>query len=222
MSGSWCMWCMAHPNDWKLHPLPEVEHWTIQKIKDRKEQLDAGLIREPSSIRDVVNYPIWDLIEPSHMVFPQLHVEIGLVNNVLDSFYLLIDDQVEAPTEEEKCSRNTYIIANVALMKAMEQLDQWKYLDGYNLQSYRDQAAQLRRSLRTTPGAMNQLELNEARNELVELDQEIERLVRDRKNMEGDVKIRRAALQAAKKIISPLEQRRTKLICQYFHALRTS
>ena len=64
MSGSWCMWCMSHPNDWKLHPVPDVEYWTVQKIKERKEQLDAGLLREPSSIRGIVNDPIWDFIEP--------------------------------------------------------------------------------------------------------------------------------------------------------------
>jgi hypothetical protein len=34
------------------------------------------------------------------MVFPQLYVEIGFVNNVLVSFYLFIDDQVEVPTDE--------------------------------------------------------------------------------------------------------------------------
>ena len=104
MSGSWCMWCMLHPNDWKLHPLPEANPWTIQKIKEKKEQIDAGVLSEPSSICGVINDPIWDFIEPSHMVFPQLHKEIGLVNNVLDSFYIFIDDQVEAPTQEEKCS----------------------------------------------------------------------------------------------------------------------
>jgi len=189
---------MSHPNDWKLHPLPQTEHWTMQKIKERKEQVDNGLLKEPSAIRGVVNDPIWDFIEPSHMVFPQLHIEIGLVNNVLDSFYLFIDDQVEAPTDEEKCSRNSYIIADVALTKAIKQLDEWKEVDGHNLQGYRDEAAQLRNSLKRS-GAMNELERNAARNELVQLDQEIDRLVRERKTLEVNVKTRRTALQVAKK-----------------------
>jgi outer membrane murein-binding lipoprotein Lpp len=220
MSGSWCMWCMAHPNDWKLHPLPDTEHWTMQKIKERKEQLDAGLLKEPSSIRGVVNYPIWDFIEPSHMVFPQLHVEIGLVNNVLDSFYLFIDDQVEAPTEEEKYSRNTYIIADVALVKAVEQLDEWKNLEGHNLQGYRDQAAELRRSLKR-PGAMNQIEIDAARTELEELDQEIQRLVQERKAMESDIKTRRAALQEAKKKLQSVRAKKKKIDLPIFLKLRT-
>jgi hypothetical protein len=87
------------------------------------------------SIRGVVNNPIWDFIEPSRMVFPQLHVKIGLVNNALDGFYLFIDDQVEAPTDEEKCSRNSCIVADVSLPKVVERLDEWKVVDGYILQA---------------------------------------------------------------------------------------
>jgi hypothetical protein len=30
----------------------------MEKIKERKEQLDAGLLKEPSAIRGVVNNPI--------------------------------------------------------------------------------------------------------------------------------------------------------------------
>jgi hypothetical protein len=136
MSGSWCMWCMSHPNDWKLHPVPEVEYWTIQKIKEHKERVNAGLAREPSSICGVVNYLLWVFIEPLHMVFLQLHVEIGLVDNVLDSFYLFIDQQVEAPTDKENCSRNSYIIADVSLKKGVERLDEWKAVDANNLQGH--------------------------------------------------------------------------------------
>jgi hypothetical protein len=51
-------------------------------------QVNNGLLKEPSAICGVVNDPIWEFIEPLHMVFPQLNVEIGLVNNILDSFYL--------------------------------------------------------------------------------------------------------------------------------------
>ena len=173
MSGSWCMWCMSHPNDWKLHPAPQVEHWTMEKIKERKEQLDAGLLKEPSAIRGVVNNPIWDFIQPSNMVFPQLHIEIGLVNNVLDSFYLFVDDQVEAPTEEEKCSRNSYIVADVALTRATEKLNEWKEVDANNLDGYRDEVSRLKSEM----GAMNEIERAEARNEIAEIQQEIQSLV---------------------------------------------
>ncbi len=59
-------------------------------------------------------------------MFPELHAEIGLVNNVLDKFYSFIDDQVEAITPEEATAWNTYIIANVTFMKATERLSGWK------------------------------------------------------------------------------------------------
>ncbi len=40
-------------------------------------------------------------------------------NNVLDNFYLFIDNHVKAQTDEEKCSRSNYIVANVALTKSV-------------------------------------------------------------------------------------------------------
>jgi hypothetical protein len=67
--------------------------------------------------------PVWDFIEPAFMGFPQLYVEIGLVNNVLNNFYSFIDDHVEAPPDEEKYSRDSYIMANVVLTKSVEKLN---------------------------------------------------------------------------------------------------
>jgi hypothetical protein len=55
-------------------------------------------------------------------MLPQLHIEIGLVNNVLDKFYSFIDDQVEAVPPEEALTRNSDIIANVALCNATQAL----------------------------------------------------------------------------------------------------
>ncbi len=127
------------------------------------------------------------------MVFPQLHIEIGLVNNVLDSFYLFVDDQVEAPTEEEKCSRNSYIVADVALTRATEKLNEWKEVDANNLDGYRDEVSRLKSEM----GAMNEIERAEARNEIAEIQQEIQSLVQ-KNNLENNVRTRRAALQVAR------------------------
>jgi chromosome segregation ATPase len=93
-------------------------------------------------------------------------------------------------------------------------------VDGHNLQGHRDEAAQLRNSLKRS-GAMNELEQNTARNELVQLDPEIDRLVRERKTLEVNVKTKRTALQVAKKIISLLEQKRRRSTFQYFPMLKT-
>jgi hypothetical protein len=115
MSGSWCMWCMSHPNNWKLHPVPEAD-----RAKDKRKE---GTDRCRSLKGAIINS--W-CQQSSHTVFSQLHVGIGLVNNVPHSFYLFIADQVEMPTEEEKCSCNSCIVADVSLTKGIERLDEWK------------------------------------------------------------------------------------------------
>jgi hypothetical protein len=70
------------------------ECWAIPKIKARKQQFDAGVLMELSDICGIINNPVLDLVEPAFVVFPQLHVKIGLIINVLSNFYLFIDDQV--------------------------------------------------------------------------------------------------------------------------------
>jgi len=201
---------MSHPNDWKIHPAAQHDLWTMEKIKERKEQIDAGLLKEPSAIRGVVNNPIWDFIQPSNMVFPQLHIEIGLVNNVLDSFYLFIDDQVEAPTDEEKCSRNSYIVADVALTKAMDRLNEWKEVDAHNLEGHRFEASRINRELNTR-GTINGIERTAARNELSDIQREIQTLLQEKKNLENNVKAMRAALQRAKKEHQSVRAKKKKM-----------
>jgi hypothetical protein len=114
MSSSWCMWCTAHPSTWKQHPVTAAEEWSIAKIKSVKERIERRELKEPREMLGVVNDPIWDFVEPQNYIFPELHAEIGLVNNVLDKFYSFIDDKVEAITEEELTRRNSFIVADVA------------------------------------------------------------------------------------------------------------
>lgn len=61
-------------------------------------------------------------MEPIFMVCPRLHVKLSLVNNVLDNFYLFIDDHVELLTDEEKYSWNSYTIPDVTWTKAVERV----------------------------------------------------------------------------------------------------
>jgi hypothetical protein len=86
--------------------LPPSDLWTIKKIKNHKERIDRKEIKEAREILGIVNYPVWDFIQPENFMFPELHAEIGLVNNVLDKFYSFFDDQVEAITPEEATARN--------------------------------------------------------------------------------------------------------------------
>jgi len=69
-----------------MHPLPQCDILTVKRIKDRKQQIEAGILKEPSDIWGIVNNPIWDFVEPAQMVFPELHIEVGLVKNVLYNF----------------------------------------------------------------------------------------------------------------------------------------
>jgi hypothetical protein len=109
MSSSWCIWCTSHPSTWKQYPVPDAEHWTIEKIKSIKGRIDRKELKEPRELLGVVSNPVWDFVQPQNYIFPELHAEIGLVNNVLDNFYTFIDDRVEALTPEEWTSRNSFI-----------------------------------------------------------------------------------------------------------------
>jgi hypothetical protein len=57
---------------------------------------------------------------------PQLHVEIGLVNKVVENFCDFIEAQVEAATPEQKFARNNVIIATRSLEIEKEQLAAWR------------------------------------------------------------------------------------------------
>jgi chromosome segregation ATPase len=56
---------------------------------------------------------------------------------------------------------------------------------------------------------------------LEELDQEIQRLVQERKAMESDIKTRRAALQEAKKKLQSVRAKKKKIDLPIFLKLRT-
>ncbi len=52
-----------------------------------KDEVIRGKYKDPKDICGVVSYPVWDFVEPSHYIVPELHIEIGLLNNALDNFY---------------------------------------------------------------------------------------------------------------------------------------
>jgi hypothetical protein len=92
MSGSWCIWCQRQPSEWPLlctmeNHNREDETWTIFKIKDYLDRIQAGALKEAREKKGIVYAPIWDFIEPEYFMPPQLHVEIGLVNKVVENFY---------------------------------------------------------------------------------------------------------------------------------------
>jgi hypothetical protein len=84
------------------------------------------MLKKPTDIHGVVEFPVWDFIEVTHYVYPVLHGEIGLVNNALDAFYDILDDNIEVMSDEEKIARNTTILANAALEASLEKMQEIK------------------------------------------------------------------------------------------------
>jgi hypothetical protein len=76
------------------------------KDKEVQDKIQQGQLKQAKDKLGVVDYPVWDFIKPRNYMLPQLHIEIGLTNNVLDNFYDFIEDQVEKASPEEKVSRN--------------------------------------------------------------------------------------------------------------------
>jgi hypothetical protein len=86
-SSFWCMWCNAHPNTWKdMNYNSDLIPWTIERIKEHKSRIVREDLKDAKDICGIVDFPLWDFIQPSHKIFPQLHIEIGLINNILESF----------------------------------------------------------------------------------------------------------------------------------------
>jgi hypothetical protein len=55
--------------------------------------------------KGMVEYMIWDAIEPGNFLFSVLHVQIGLVDNIITWMHSWIDERVENISEEEVDSR---------------------------------------------------------------------------------------------------------------------
>ncbi len=101
------------------------------------------------SVCGVVSYPVWDFIEPMNYICPELHIEIGLVNNVLYKFYEWVEDHIEVATAEEKVYQNQVIIFDVELTKAAKKVQQWKNSGGKQLSEHRKKLSLVQNSLQT-------------------------------------------------------------------------
>jgi hypothetical protein len=209
MSSSWCMWCTAHPSTWNQHPVPSAEDWTMEKIITMKERIDRKEIKLPREMLGVVNYPVWDFVEPQNYIFPELHVEIGLVNNVLDKFYSFIDDKVEAVTQEELTRRNSFIVADVALTRALNRLSNWKEDTAPQLEFHRHERMQVANKLKTRN--LESLEIADLRSQMQQLDTEIAEMVQQRKALEADLTLKRKFVGTAKAALKKVRETKKKI-----------
>jgi hypothetical protein len=109
--------------------------------------------------KGVVSDPLIDFIQPHNYIFPQLHFEIGAVNNVLNHLGAFIEEQVKALSDKERTLRNSKINSDVAYTKAKQKQAMFNSAD---LNFYNLERAQLNRELKSW--ALSQ----ETQNELYE------------------------------------------------------
>ncbi len=115
---------------------------------------------------------------------------------MLDKFYAFIDDQVEAVTPEEALARNTYIVANVSLSKAMQRLSAWKDEEGPELEFHRQNRIHVSKELKRR-GQAPQI-IIDLREQQQQLDEAIADMVQKRKYMEADLAVKRKNAANAK------------------------
>lgn len=83
---------------------------------------------------------MFDFIEIYHYLFPVLHAEIGLVNNIMDALWEWIDERVELISEEERSIRNLRIVTELQWEWDRKELDDFmeeKYLELANYKKER-------------------------------------------------------------------------------------
>jgi hypothetical protein len=210
MSGSWCVWCKRAPNQWNTQdnvPLEYQQEWTIDSLKAQKVLLSEGRLKKPVEIRGVVDFPLWDFIPVSHYIYPVLHGEIGLVNNVLDALYDILDDNVEVLSDEEKTSWNTAILADAAYESAAEDLRDFKEAVKVDINFYVIMKSDIRDHLQEV---IPQNEKDELHQQLQEIQQVVLDKKAEQKQCKADVKAKRANYLSAKKSFKELRMKKTK------------
>jgi hypothetical protein len=177
----------------------------MQEIIRQNERIDRREVKEARDILGIVNYPVWDFIEPENYIFPKLHAEIGLVNDVLDSFYAFVDNQVEAISQEKLILWNSYIVTDVALSVAAQRLIDWKEDVGPQLEFHwvnRDDVNKELRRRDLGPDAIRDLKSQQE-----ELDTAIAKVVKQRKELEADRTLKRQSATKAKLDLKALREK---------------
>ena len=210
MSSYWCMWCTLPKPEWnnKSTPVSQAALWTIESLKAHCDKVVVEKLKEPRDISGVVMYPVWDFIEPSHYVVPILHIEIGLVNNAIDNFYDWVEDHIEDGTPNEAMCRNKMILLGTELQKAEKNAMQLKQGIVQQLTTQRHSLSQVKKKLKSKI-----ILHNERMTLLVEehqLEEQISSLVKQRKNIDSGVVLKRMKLAEAKADFKEVRQKKEK------------
>jgi hypothetical protein len=94
---NWCYWCDLSKGEWSVAGHPEGNSWSILQIESHLESLKGG---EPSAVvKGVRRKPILR-IDVCNTTAPVLHLQLGLVNNVLERTEEEAQASMETYTEE--------------------------------------------------------------------------------------------------------------------------
>ena len=211
MSSNWCMWCKYHPNNWNgLLSVPASELWSIGQQHQFVERILSGELKEPKDKKGIVDSPLIDFIQPGNYIFPQLHFEIGTVNNVLDGLQAFTEEEVEVLSEPEKEARNLKIIADVSYTKARGKAEVFNTTGGsVELKLFRIERVRLNQSLKGRTQTQEDREALLAQRQ--EIDDEIESLTQEQKRLKADASAKRKAFMEASKVLKELQAKKTKL-----------
>jgi hypothetical protein len=156
----------------------------------------------------VVSNTAWDFSQPQNYIFPEIHAEIGLVNNILDNYYTFIDDQVEAVTPEELTSRNSFIVADVVLTLATQRVSNWKEDVAPQLEFHRYNQIQVSKELKKR--GLDPLVLTDLRSQQQELDVMISDMVNGRKELEADQSMKRKCAAKARSELKQIQENKKR------------
>jgi hypothetical protein len=65
------------------------------------------MLKDPKHICRVVSYPVWDFVEFSHYILPELHVEIILLNNALDNIMIKLKIMLKLHHYRKSCAETS-------------------------------------------------------------------------------------------------------------------
>jgi hypothetical protein len=156
--------------------------------------------------KGIVSEPLIDFIQTENYIFPQLHFEIGAVNNVLDRPRAFIEEQVEVISDEERTLWNSKIIADMAYTKAKRKQDMFNRAD---LNFYKLERAHLNSELRSR--TISQETRNEMNEQKEEMEYWIATLTVEQKQLKQDVSSTRDVFVAASKALKEFQSKKTKV-----------
>jgi hypothetical protein len=157
--------------------------------------------------KGIVSNPLIPFIEPKNYIFPLLHFEIGMINNVLDSLRSFVQQQVEVLSDKEKWARNNVIIADVSLTRLKERTDYFNESGGaIELRSLKVQIVHLNQALREAGNTADR-----TASLLAERQQQMERVnyyTNEQKLLKEDMDWKRKALSTAKAALKKYSRRK--------------